>query len=237
MEVKFQIIYGEVKAMLREEWGRNYIIFPQNFNPVVGQTYYNLKVITTRTGEFKYNDKVYHVERAYHPDYDINGDPINKVPDIVERIKTQVKMEIEAEKAFQGSGFESLASIKEYLPIKEEVKLNPNTVKKGELSKGSKIVRPVLLYTTGKKEILNPKFEKTERGSYLIKANYGYEYFTKHYIASNDSKYRHTICFCDGDIPDDWIYFEVKGLTKNGRTAFVRTVTGTEDQLFLHYTL
>lgn len=65
---------------------RNEVTFPQNFIPVPGLTYRNLKVNTTLTGKFTFEGKTYHVCRAYHPNFDEQGNLLNKVASIREEI-------------------------------------------------------------------------------------------------------------------------------------------------------
>ncbi len=76
--IVFQHLYGDVYGYLKEDTYHNEITFPQNFVPTPGIRYKNLSVQYTSTGLFKYNDKIYSVNRAYHPDFDNKGNRVDK---------------------------------------------------------------------------------------------------------------------------------------------------------------
>jgi hypothetical protein len=101
---------------LIEKGYRNEIIFPQNFIPVPGIKYNNLQVKLTLTGSFKFNGKTYDVSRAYHPDFDYQGNPISTTANIVDEINFQIENKDKHVK--MENGFSKLSKIRNQLPSK-----------------------------------------------------------------------------------------------------------------------
>jgi hypothetical protein len=119
MSVIFQHLYEEVFACLgHKHFGTDSVIFPQNFIPVPGQRYNSLNIVETITGEYVFGNKVYHVYRAYHPDYDNGGNLIQTTASIIEKINFQA--DNKDRKAKMGNGFAGLAKMRESLPQKKK---------------------------------------------------------------------------------------------------------------------
>ena len=233
MNVTFnQLVNGPI-AHTYNKYGVDYIIFPQNFDAVPGICYKELAVRTTMTGEYKYEGKAYRVVRAYHPDYDINGNPIDKTASIMDVINYKVNRR--KEKA-SNNPFAALAAInKEALPIKEE-KIVPGIRPSITFEVGTKLLRPVTLYNTGRKEMHNIQFQKTDRGSYLIRAQMPSFTFCTDCAVATDYKKGSMVCFCNELVlPDNWIYFVITGFSKDKKTAFVKSVVGSQEELYSHY--
>lgn len=116
MNIIFQHLHDEVYGHLIEKEYGNEIIFPQNFIPTPGIKYNNLQVNPTLTGSFKFNGKTYDVSRAYHPDFDYQGNPINTTASVVDEINFQTENKDKYVKI--GNGFAKLSKIKNQLPSK-----------------------------------------------------------------------------------------------------------------------
>ena len=113
MDIIFQHLHDEVYACLRlKKYGNNEVVFPQNFVPVPGIKYKNLTIKETLTGIFHFGGQVYNVTRAYHPDYDLEGDPINTTASIIDEIDLMIKNK----KIKLSNPFAKLAEIKNKLP-------------------------------------------------------------------------------------------------------------------------
>lgn len=83
MGIKFQHLYDNIYVYIKG----NEVTFPQNFIPVPGLIYRNLRVNTTLTGRFTFEGKTYHVCRAYHSNFDEQGNPLDKVASIREEVE------------------------------------------------------------------------------------------------------------------------------------------------------
>ena len=82
----FQHLYEDTYGYIKKN-----IIFPQNFVPVLGLEYKNLRIQHTSTGKFIFEGKTYFVSRAYHSDFDDQGNPIDKVASIGDTIDYMFK--------------------------------------------------------------------------------------------------------------------------------------------------
>jgi hypothetical protein len=137
------------------------------------------------------------------------------------------------------SPFSTLASIKTNLPVKEQVEKANNfykyNVKDDLLLVGSKIVRPVAFFNTGRKMILDPSFQVNNRGAFLIRPENPRtsSFFSKYHVATN--KREGIVCFCNNKIPKDWIYFTVDSVSDHYNFAVVSFHCGTEEELLSMY--
>ena len=103
------------------------------------------------------------------------------------------------------------------------------------LDVGTKLIRPVNFYNTGRKEILDPQFAVTETGSSIIRGiQPSYEYPTNNLVAVANRK-KSLVAFCSSIIPHDWIYFEVTSFSKSRKAVFVKVISGTPEDLYALY--
>ena len=133
------------------------------------------------------------------------------------------------------NSFEILSSIKATLPIKEEVVRPSDTSVSMPIKEGDKIVRPVVFFNTGRKLVLSPTFTKNEKKAAVIRVSPPFigKFFTKHSTATNDKN--GLVCFCNANIPENWIYFTIEKLAKSKNYAIVSFKKGTEEELFELY--
>jgi hypothetical protein len=107
---------------------------------------------------------------------------------------------------------------------------------KCKMKVGARIVRPVRFFDVGEPEmVVNIELPKTPEGSFVFRSDDEHAYFTKHAVVGHDKLKHAWVCFCNYDLPEDWIYFIVKGFGKNGKTAFVEPVKGTLEELLKYY--
>ena len=148
------------------------------------------------------------------------------------------------------NAFSVLASIKNKLPIKEMVR-KPTDEERYELladyhhnfgsfldiKVGTRIVRPVLFFTTGRKRILSPTFQTNARGSIIVRPFDTWcpesPFFSTRLVASN--KNEGMVCFCNAKLPDNWIYFTVNEISAKKNYCVVSYKKGTDEELFNLY--
>lgn len=108
------------------------------------------------------------------------------------------------------------------------------------ITMGTKILRPVSRYEDGHTELLDIEFLTTDTKYSLLKAaryvGNPLCYYTEHWLAVKPSISKSMVCFCAEEIPANWIYFVVTGLSKNKNCVFVRPVVGTLEDLLSFYT-
>lgn len=99
---------------------------------------------------------------------------------------------------------------------------------------GDKIARIVVASATLPLKICTDyKFEKTERNSYILRAMTHKSFWNTIPIVVTTGV--GVVCFCKEEIPYNWIYFEVIGVSKSGKALFVKPVTGTFTDLLEYY--
>ncbi|OHD23805.1 MAG: hypothetical protein A2Y38_17090 [Spirochaetes bacterium GWB1_59_5] len=121
-----------------------------------------------------------------------------------------------------------------------------------ELQVGMRILRPVEVHSDGRMEVeefllvpvsgiqkpLVHVIQKTERGTYTLRANWGLrKTMDPHAWVAVGMQHRGIVCFCNGEVPDNWIAFDVVRLGKDGRSVVVKPITGTDTDLFAYYLL
>ena len=137
------------------------------------------------------------------------------------------------------SPFSALYKIKDSLPIKETVVYPKESKFKYDcapLKEGVRVVRPVVLFNTGRKLILSPAFKRNDRKALVVKAvipSTTKKFFTNNPIATNDKN--GLICFCNAEIPENWIYFTIEKVSEKKNYAIVSFKKGTDDELFALY--
>lgn len=87
------------------------------------------------------------------------------------------------------------------------------------MEKGSIIVRPVNVFTSGRRELLDVPLKKSGK-AWVVKAFISAEFFTKEWIARESYK-KGIVCFCNKDVPDEWTHFEVINVASSGKSAEV----------------
>ena len=229
-----QLLDGPV-AMLYDYYGQKVIIFPQNFEAVPGMSYDCLDVELTLTGMFVYKSKNYRVARAYHPNFTRTGDPRDKSASVIEQIEVIAKSRLNK---LGESPFASLSGIKDSLPILEQ-KIRIGIQDTPRMKVGSKILRPLAFYNTGKVKDAGKdlSFTKTDQGSFLIKASApSFIVPTTHWVVVPESSTRKPfVCFCSDPISSNWIYFVVVGMNPKGTVAFVKPRSGAMEELLREY--
>lgn len=106
------------------------------------------------------------------------------------------------------------------------------------LTVGTLIVRPVKVFNTGRAEFVDINFAEASKGtqtSFVFKGRQSQLYFTKAWTVQESTK-KGIICFCEVEVPNDWIAFEVTKVGNKGTSAIVKPITGTTESLLKsHY--
>lgn len=77
--------------------------------------------------------------------------------------------------------------------------------------------------------------ERTERGSYMFKADSGRGHFTDQLVAFSAKNRWGLVCFVDEPPREPWTHFEVIRVNKGGRSVVVRAIRGDPEDLFRQY--
>jgi hypothetical protein len=86
-----------------------------------------------------------------------------------------------------------------------------------------------------KKSISTPTFSKSPQGQWMIRAR-RWENAGGKFVALNSDK-RGIVCFFDGPtIPEGWTEWEVVGLARSGKAAFVKPIMGKPEELLSQFT-
>jgi len=228
----FDNIYSDVWAYIEESKYRNTIVFAQNWTPAKNVRY-NVYVEVTLTGVFVFESKKYDVARAYHPDFDKNGDPIDKAGTIIDEIEYKSKLRKEAmEKDTVKSPFSKLSDIKEKLPM-QKVKIYDKPKRTAELKVGDKILRKVICFATGEKEVQDIYFENGKKEGYIIRASMQHNLFTDKAIISDNKT--GLIVIIDNEPSENCIGFTITHIAQNGKCAWAKEVTGSFEWLKVFY--
>lgn len=98
---------------------------------------------------------------------------------------------------------------------------------------GTKILREID-DTSYPAKVLDPEFEETDSGDLIFKAVF--ENGNSHPVALPIVEgTKGMTCFCRDELPDDWIYFEVVRLNRQGKSVMVKPVSGSDEELFELY--
>lgn len=77
--------------------------------------------------------------------------------------------------------------------------------------------------------------ERTDRGSFMFKADSGRGHFTDQLVAFSATNRWGLVCFVDEPPQGPWTHFEVIRVNRNGKSVVVRAVRGDPEQLFRQY--
>lgn len=139
------------------------------------------------------------------------------------------------------SAFSKLADInRANLRVVEEAVYPKSDFFNGEtspLAVGTIIVRPAKIFNTGRAEFVDIEFAEATKGekiSFVFKGRQSQLYFTKAWTVRESTK-KGIICFCEVEVPNDWIAFEVTKVGNKGTSAIVKPITGTIESLLEKY--
>jgi len=98
---------------------------------------------------------------------------------------------------------------------------------------GTKILREV--DTSGyPSKLVDSVFDETDSGDLVFKAVF--ENGSSFPVATPiEEGTKGMTCFCREELPEDWIYFEVVRLNRQGKSVMVKPVSGSEDDLYAIY--
>lgn len=130
--------------------------------------------------------------------------------------------------------YEQQLSVPYNVPVKQTLKPEEGTI----------IVRPVICFNSGRTEIQNVLLPVSETGTVVLKAHRpmrsgtqrAISAHTEHFIAGQVDITKALVCFCDKNIPNNWIAFKVVKMGKNNRCVFVEPIAGTKEELLSYYT-
>lgn len=106
-----------------------------------------------------------------------------------------------------------------------------------DLARGAIIVRPMELFSDGTYKMQDFKCEKTEKGSFMVRAIQGHKLCTDLWCLSNDDL--GLIGFCNKPMDSEKIIaFEVEYITSGKKKMmFLTPIEGTEEQLRHYYSV
>jgi hypothetical protein len=129
-------------------------------------------------------------------------------------------------------------NIDENVVVQEKLVLRANQVgDPPHIATGTIIVRSVLLFDTGRFELMPVPFRITEQKTYIFKATWNEGLFTNNFhITYKSFAADGVVCFCSDYVDkEDIIAFGVKGVAKNKKSLFVAPITGSIDKLINKY--
>jgi hypothetical protein len=232
--VRFVHLYEEVYGAFMDMYP-NHIILPQNFVPVVGQPYTNLRLQFTKTGEYTFQGKTYYLIRAHHPDYDEKGNPFDSVADDKDVLDhTRCGKSVSPKNRIRG-----VEKLMDLLP-----KRLTGDFERHDLTRGSVVARQLYQFDNGMVEMRPLFIQETDRPSKkhegvntsMIRIREHHDLRTDLWILSDDGK-SGLACFCDEPIknPDNVIGFMIEGVAKSGKVAFATPVYGDIKGLMTYY--
>lgn len=133
------------------------------------------------------------------------------------------------------SPFSALASIKSSLPIKETVFAPASGPYKEhvEVKVGMKVVRPVLMFNTGRKRVIDLTF-KTDGNTTLVRISPEKgRFWTDERVAENGE--RGIVIFLNEYLPINWTHLEIIKINKGGKSAVGKVHAGTLADLYTLY--
>lgn len=143
-------------------------------------------------------------------------------------------MQFYPENKSNNSVFEELLALKDTLPLqrKEICYKNKPTVSPVV---GDIILRPLVTFINGDWEDCweNRAFHKTERGTYSLRVDMHNNNCPGYSVSL--SKGSGQMCFSHKQPPSDWTHFEVKAVSKNGKSLFVEPVCQSANELVAIY--
>jgi hypothetical protein len=79
-------------------------------------------------------------------------------------------------------------------------------------------------------------FVRGERGGWVFRTGFG-DQFCKGWrvYPQTEPRMRGLVVIVKGAVPDDWIHLRVVGISRSGKLAFAKAVTGTEAELVSAY--
>jgi len=105
-------------------------------------------------------------------------------------------------------------------PVKERVVMHTDMSVRPRITEGDRIYRPLVPGRSDDLVSFEPKLDVTERGDVLVRARYCGEIGLNRWIALGSCEMG-IACFCRSDVPDDWDFFTVTVVLKNGSVAIV----------------
>jgi len=130
--------------------------------------------------------------------------------------------------------FAELLALKETLPMqRKEVCYNNKPLTSPAI--GDIILRPLVTFINGDWEDAwgNRPFQKTDRGTYSLRVDMHNKSCPGYSVSL--SKNSGQMCFSHKCPPSDWTHFEVKSVSKNGKTLFVEPVCQSANELVSIY--
>lgn len=104
------------------------------------------------------------------------------------------------------------------------------------VKEGTIIVRPVRAFNTERREPLPVDFKITgeEKKTYIFKASLSNLYFTENFVTWGHDK-KGLVCFCNVDVPENWVAFKVIKVGKEGKSVEVTPIVTDLDTLLADY--
>jgi len=126
--------------------------------------------------------------------------------------------------------FSELLSIKDTLPLQRKPICYSNKPVTSPVV-GDVILRPLVTYIDGDWEDTwgNKAFQKTDRGTYSLRVDTRNKNCPGYSASLSESSGQ--MCFSYKKPPNEWTYFEVKSVSKNGKTLFVEPICESVNNL------